>query len=173
MKIKSFVTIFTITIFIAVLSGCGFTLRSQHSLPAQLQGAYLQTEQPYGQLELELKKYLETSRIQLASNALHAPITLQLSTTNFSYASDAINSPSTQARVYHLTLSTTLSIRNAAGKVLLEPEAITSVRDLILGVNEIFASSTQVDKVKANMRRELLGKIFDILGSQKVRDSLR
>jgi outer membrane lipopolysaccharide assembly protein LptE/RlpB len=165
-------TIITIAIFAAALNGCGFTLRSQYSLPPQLRGAYLQTEQPYGKIEFALKRSLEESGIILASNPLNAPIILQLSSTNFSYTSDTASTPSTQARVYHLTLSIDLSIHNAAGTFILEPTTVISRRDLILGINEIFASSTQVDRVKENMRRELLGKIFDILGSQKVRTAL-
>lgn len=150
------------------ISGCGFTLRSQQSFPPQLHTLYFQADKPYGQFEVALRKALKAANITLLDDANKAPLIFHVSETSFNHSSDTSSGPSSQARIYHLTMTTYFSIIDNHGNVLLAPQNVTSTRDLTLNSNEIFDTSTQIDVSKQNMRQELITKIFNILSSQKV-----
>lgn len=156
-----------ILLALCLLSGCGFTLRSQQSFPQQLHTLYFQADKPYGQFEVALKKALKAANITLLDDVNKAPLTFHISEASFSHDSDTSSGPSTQARIYHLTMTTYFSIIDSHGNVLLAPQNVTSTRDLTLNSNEIFDTSTQVDVSKQNMRQELITKIFNILSSKK------
>lgn len=164
-KIVIYSLIFLLPIFL--LSGCGFKLRSQNSLPPAMHTIYYQVDNPYGSLEIALKTALKGSDIHLVEKPSDAPITMYITATNFSYTQTSIG-PSNQARIYHLVMSMSLSLVNAKGKTVLAVQPITSVRDLTLSANEVFETSGQVDVAKLNMQQEIIMKIFDVLSSKRV-----
>lgn len=152
---------------IIFVSGCGFTLRTQNSLPPQMRIIYLQADNPYGQLEISLKKELKAAGITLTENANNALLTLHLSASSFNQTSDTSSGPSTQARIYHLNLTTAFNITDAKGRSVLEQQVVSYAQDLTLNSNEIFDTSTQVDATKQNMQRILIIRILDMLCSKK------
>lgn len=158
----------TVVIF---MSGCGFELRSQKSFPPQLNNIYYQADKPYGEVAINLKKELKSTGIAFADDVNHANIIFHLSEPTFSY-NNTSTGPSTQARVYNLSMSVVLSIADAKGRILLEPQTITATRDLTLQPNEIFDVSTQVDVTKHTMEQDLVMKIFNVLGSKKAFNAL-
>jgi LPS-assembly lipoprotein len=155
-----------ISTLLITLAGCGFKLRTSSSLPPQLQTLYLQADSPYEALATKFKKELTGSGVNLAENTNAALTTLHLTTSNFAYNDTSVG-PSTQARVYHLVLSTTIQIIATKGQNILGPRYVETARDLTLPPNEIFESSTQVEVTKQSMRQELLVKIFNILSSKE------
>jgi|GEM_PF-4726533 len=153
--------------------GCGFTMRGYTSFPPQLRTLYFQAENPYAPLESSLKKKLRASGVVVVDNVNTAPFVFNMSTVNFGYSSDSTSTgPSTQARIYHVSLTTTFSIADAKGRTVLGPQIISHTQDLTLNANELFDTSTKVDTVKQKLQQILIAKIFDLLGSQKVAKSL-
>lgn len=170
---KHLALIAIITCLSSTLCGCGFTLRTQNSLPPQLRSIYFQSDTPYEQLGIALKKELRATGITLQDDVSKAPFVLHMTAPNFGHTTDTSNGPSTQARIYHLTLATSFSITDKSGKVVLAPQTVSAMQDLTLNANEIFDTSTQVDVAKENMRRILVTKIFDRLSSQKTFTALK
>lgn len=164
--------IFNLSICCLFLAGCGFTLRTQNSLPPQLHNVYLQADNPYGQLEIAIKRELQASGVVMQESVNAAPFILHLAATSFTQTSDTSNSPSTQARIYHLSLSASFSLLDAKGITVLAPQTVAFAQDLTLNANEIFDTSTQVDITKQNMQRALIIKIFNMLCSKQTFDSL-
>ena len=147
------------------LTGCGFAVRSQQSFPSQLHSMYFQADNQYGQFETALKKELRAANISIGENSNKAPLVFHANAVSFYHSSDTSSGPSTQARIYHLTMTTSFYIHDNKGKIVLPNRQITSTRDLTLNSNEIFDTSTQVNVSKQNMRQELIIKIFNILSS--------
>lgn len=161
-----------LTIALGLLSGCGFKISSQQFLPQQMQNMYVQSDSQYSRLAVLLRRELKNNGITLSQNAQNAPLTLYIANETFTYNKDSINSPSTQARIYYLTMSTTFYLKDQQGNNVLEPQAVNTTSTLTLNSNEIFATSTQTDLYKQNMRKILITKIFDLLSSKKVLEKL-
>lgn len=170
-SIKTFITILLTAILCLSLSSCGFTVRPQASFPPQLKTMYLQATDTYGPFEVELSRELQDVGVNVATTPSQAAITMHLLPTGFSYSIETTG-PSTQARIYHLTMSTTFSLTSKTGKVILAPQTVTATRDLTLGANEIFEISTLVDVAKQSMQKDLVRKVFDHLGSKNTFDAV-
>lgn len=168
---KNFFYILIFLVTLSLLTGCGFKLRSEKSLPSQMHVIYYQADNSYGSLEIALKTALKGSDIKLSATQNDAPIMMRVLPTGFSYSQTSIGQ-STQARVYHLVMSMSFSLVSNKGKTLLAPQTVTSVRDIILAANDVFESSGQVDVAKQSMQQEIITKIFDILSSKRVFDAL-
>lgn len=157
----------------SLLSCCGFAVRSNQAFPPKLQQVYVQSDAQYGKLAVLLRHELHKSNINLVENSQNAQIIMNISKENFTYSKDSINSPSTQARIYYLTMSTTFNLQDNHGNTILEPQTISTNSNLTLNSNEIFATSTQTDLYKQNMRSILITKIFDLLLSKQILEKLQ
>lgn len=148
-------------IILFFLSGCGFKLRTAKSLPSQLHQVYYQTDNPYGQFEVILKKALKASRVVLlATPNATAPI-LHV-TANYTPSTTSSVS-SAEARIYTLNYTATISISDAADKQILTPQTVSTSRNISLQPNEVFETTPQIEIAKQEMLQELSRKILDIL----------
>jgi len=153
------------------LTGCGFKLRSQASLPTQLHTVFLQTDNPFGQFETSFKKSLKAININLLDKPDPKYLTIALSPTSFTSDNASIGG-SIQARVYNLIFSVSFKITDGQGKTLVAPQNVTVTRGLTLNPNEVFGASNQVDIVQQSMQQEAITRIFNILSSKLVFASL-
>ena len=159
---KKLIILLSITI---LLTACGFQPRSTRSLPEQLQNNYYQPSNPYGELELNLKRSLSSYGIVFAKNANTAKTIFNLSS---NFTSNA-NSPATssQASTYTVTYTATFNIISNKGKVLLPLQTVSTSRTLVLAPGEVFEVSPQVETNKHEMQQELIVKIVNILSSKQ------
>jgi LPS-assembly lipoprotein len=156
--------IITITLFI---TGCGFKLRSNNSLPTQLHTVYLKTDNPYGEFETAFKRSLKAMDVNLLEQPDSKHLTLELSSTTFTSDNASIGG-SIQARVYNLTFSVSFKITDNQGKIVVGAQGITVTKGLTLNPNEVFGASNQVTLVQRSMEQEAITRIFNILGSKRV-----
>lgn len=151
---------------LTILTSCGFTLRSSQPLPPQLHKIYLQTDNPYDQLAITLKKAFKASGIIVVDDANTNPLIFHL-TSNYNY-SNISPATSAQARIYTLVLNITFSITDIHGKTIVDINNVSASRNISLAPNEIFEVSNQVEVVKQELQQEAVIKIFNILSSKKV-----
>jgi LPS-assembly lipoprotein len=155
-----------------LLTACGFHLRGQNELPPQLTTVYLQSNNPYGQLEVVLKTTLEGMNVNIVESPQQAPITLNI--TNASLTHDNSNVVSSdQASIYNFTNACTFTlINNKTKSQLVSPQNISFTRQLTLQPNEILETSSEVDTLKQEMNRDMISQILNILNSKNVRQAL-
>lgn len=153
---------FALLILTFCLSGCGFTLRNAQSLPSQLQTMYYQTDNPYGDFEVLLKRSLISSKIILLPNPSKLAPTLHVSTEDVPPSTTSSVS-SAAARVYTLTYRSIISVNDAQGKIIISPQTISVSRDLSLQPNEMIENASQVAIVKKEMMQELIVNMFNVL----------
>jgi LPS-assembly lipoprotein len=163
--IKTLIAMLLTALLCLSISGCGFTVRPQTNFPPQLKTIYLQTADMYGPFEVELQREFQDAGVSVAATPSQAAIIMHLLPTAFSYSTETTG-PSTQARIFHLTMTTTFSLTSKTSTVILAPQTVTATRDLTLGANEIFEISTLVDVTKQSMRKDLVRKVFDRLSSR-------
>jgi len=167
---KTFANLFFILITSTLLASCGFHLNSIKTLPPQLHKIYYQTEHPYEKFELAFKNKLKSNGATL----LPAPkITTPTINISSNYSSNNNNpASSTQARIYNLTYTATISINNFYNQPILAPQTASVSRSLTLQPNEVFETTPQAEITKQEMIRELSTKILNILSSSKTFQAL-
>jgi LPS-assembly lipoprotein len=155
-----------------LLTACGFHLRGQNELPPELKNLYLQSSNPYGQLELILKNTLDSMGVNLADSPQGAPVTLNIIRADLSHDNPNVVS-SDQATIYNFTNTCTFTlIRNKTKSQIIVPQTISFTRQLTLQPNEILETSSEVDTLKDEMQRDMVSRILNVLNSQNVRKAL-
>ena len=145
-----------------ILSGCGFHVRNGDALPPQLHTLYLQSDQPYGQFEITLKRALQKATLNVVNTPTAAPIALQIINTRFTHDTPTIGD-SSQARVYNFTYTVTFSITNTrSGHTLLLPRTVSMTRALTINANQVIDSNNDVDIAQRQMQRGAIMQILNI-----------
>ncbi|MCK4869590.1 MAG: hypothetical protein KAS93_00595 [Gammaproteobacteria bacterium] len=166
MQIKSVVLCF-ITLTIA---GCGFHLRGKDILPPQLKTIQLQSNRPYGDIELALQRSL-TSEGATVVRSNSAPYIIRIKNSNFTHNNQNMVSQS-QATVYSFTYKTTFDLVNKKGKKIMAVQTVSTSRSVIMSPNEVLAASGEVDIVKNELKRDLVFQIMNRIGSLNTRKAL-
>lgn len=158
-------------LFLTCLSGCGFHLRGQTTLPAPLQRIYIKTSQPYGELSHNLRQYLEMSGAYVAD-------TPQGATTVLNIISDTTGQQllgvtgTQQTRQYNFTVSVTFQLTNPDDTLLTSPETLTQSRTLPINASEILSGSNQANALYRQMRKAIVFDIMNRISSQQVTNIL-
>jgi len=161
-KLLTLTIILTLTL---CLTGCGFKLRFIDSLPPQLNKVYYQATNPYEKFSLNFKQALKSSgAIFLTQPEKSSPIITV--TSNYHYANNNPSS-SSQARIYTLNYSASITIRDYDNNILMPKRSASVSRTITLQPNEVFEGTPQVEIVKAEMVQELSNKLLNILSSQQ------
>ncbi len=157
-------------IFIQALVGCGFTTHNVNSLPPQLKQIYYQAQNPNEPFEINFKKRLKAAGVNILAESTKSSPIINI---NSSYSSSINNAASTtQARVYNLSYSATITISDFYNKNLLPSQVATVARSITLQPNEIFAATSQLAVIKREMQQELVIKILNILSAPKTFQAL-
>lgn len=163
-------TLALITINTIVITGCGFKISTTKSFPPQLSQIYYQSDNPYGQLSIALKKRLKScGMVLLPTPEKTAPIIH--TTSNYSYSSSNMLS-STQGRVYNLNYTASIKITDFYNKPLLDTQNVSVTRGVLLQPNEIFETTPQIEIAKKEMVQELSSKLLNILAAHKTAEVL-
>jgi LPS-assembly lipoprotein len=153
------------------LTACGFHLYGQKAVPPQMQTMYLQSNNPYGTLETNLKQSLRAVGVKFAGAANQAPVTLNITSANLNHG-DSNTVSSAQATVYNFTYDVTFNLLDASGNPIIGQQTVQSARTLTLNPNEVLDANPEVDTTRQEMERELSFKIIQILGSPNSRQAL-
>ena len=162
--------LFLIAALSAILTACGFHLRGEQALPPQLKTLYIDAA-PYAPLTLALKKSLRSADVNIVSAVAQSPLTLQILNENFEQNISNI-SASTLVKTYTLIYSVEVQLLNKSGKVIYGPQTVKTYSSYAVSDNQILGDNSQLKTQQANMRRDLIGLIFNRLGSDNVRKAL-
>jgi|WetSurMetagenome_2_1015567.scaffolds.fasta_scaffold282666_2 outer membrane lipopolysaccharide assembly protein LptE/RlpB len=155
------------SIFMMLITGCGFTPRPINHLPSKFQIISLNTSTPYNSFVLAFKKALQTAGAKLTSNNNNAPVTINILQTDSNFTQINFDF-STATRVYAYTMSATFKITNAQGKTILDTQTVSATRNITLSPNEILNASNQPEIIKQVLQEQVIIKIFNILNTQQI-----
>lgn len=168
---KTALKFFPILFLCLLICACGFKLRSLAQLPPQLHVLYLQTPNPYGEFETELKQSLRSSGITLVKSPQEAAITLSIANPTLTNTASTIG-PSSQARVYAFTYSVSFQLLNSTGGVIGMPHTVSTSTSVTLSPNQLLQTNNQAATAQRGMERDLITQIYNILSSQQTSQAL-
>lgn len=149
-----------------LLAGCGFRLQGEAHLAAPLHKMYLQTPDPYGQLERSLQQYLKLSKVQLVSSPQEASTLLIIHRDDTSQ--DLLSVSGTQqTRQYTLKVTVTFEVTDKNGRTLIGPQSLAEVRNITVQSNRVLGSSNEASLFYQQMRRSLAYAIINIIASKQ------
>jgi len=144
--------------WMALLSGCGYHLRGQATLPPALATPYLEAEDHYSPLYAALVTHLRAAGAQLATEpaSASAVIHLQKDDTGRELLSvSARNTPGEYEVYYRVEYSVT-----AAGGELLSRQQATLTRDFGYDENAVLAKEHEEQSLRTALADELAGLIL-------------
>ena len=146
------------------LSACGFHLRKQPPLPPELKTLYLQSEQPYELLTLQLTQILQSMGVTLVDTPKEAPVTLKIF--NERYTTSVLSeSASSSTKQYTLFLTVQYEMLGTNGKVLFGPKTVKEQSNYTINENQVSSTNTQQNALKEEMQRDAVFSILMQLGS--------
>ena len=146
------------------LSACGFHLRKQPPLPPELKTLYVQSDQPYELLTLQLTQILRSMGVTLVDTAKEAPVTLKIF--NERYTTSILSeSASSSTKQYTLFLTVQYQMQNSSGKVLFGPKTVREQSNYTINENQVSSTNTQQNSLKEEMQRDAVFSILMQLGS--------
>lgn len=169
-NILNFMAHIGLALLLLSLVACAFKLR-QTQLPPALHVMYLQTDVTYGPFESLLRQSLLSSGVALVATPAQAPVTLHIFKPIEANTSTTVGA-SNQTRVYIITYTVAFELKDAAGKILLGEQKVTTSRTLRLSANQLLETNNQLPLLQQDMRREIIYQMFYRLKAPQVPLSL-
>lgn len=159
--------IFTFIFSFVLLTSCGFHLQGEMQLAPPLHRLYLQTPDPYGHLANNLRRYLKTSHVHLASTPEAATTILAILRDESSQQLLSV-SGTQQTRQYNLKVTVIFEITNNQGLTIISPQTLSENRAITVQSNQILGSSNEANLFYQQMRRTLAATMMNRLASKEV-----
>jgi LPS-assembly lipoprotein len=148
-----------IAAILLALSACGFQLRGEAKLPADLQRVHVAVSDAFSPLKRDVEAALTRSgaTIESASGEQIAEITLAAVSLAPVVRSVGANATVNEfSMVYHVELS----IRGSDGKTLLTPQVIEHSRAYAFDQTQAIGSNAEQDEIKKGMERDIVDAIM-------------
>lgn len=168
---KKLIQIGVVGFFLLQLAACGFHLRGQEPLPPQLKHLYLQTGNPYDPLAKELETVLRSAGVVLVQDAQDAPVTLQILSAGMSQQITG-QGASGQLTAYLLSYSVTYQLLDVHGRVIQEPQTVTTTRPYSISANQVLGDTSVHQSLQNDMRRDAVGQLIYRLHAKKALQAL-
>lgn len=143
---------------LALLTGCGFHLRSSIMLPADVKAVHVQAPNP--ELAEEIKLLLEDSGAAVASTEQAADLTLAVEPERFERRLLAVDPTTGKAREFELTYTTAFSLRGKGGQTLMEPQRVDLSRDIVFDPEAVIGTSREEELIHTEMRHDAARQIL-------------
>jgi LPS-assembly lipoprotein len=144
---------------VVLLSACGFQLRGEAKLPADMQRVHVAASDAFSPLKRDVEAALARSgaNVESAPGEHIAEITLSaLSLAPVVRSVGANASVNEFSMVYHVELG----IRGSDGKTLLTPQVIEHSREYTFDQTQAIGSNAEQDEIKKSMERDMVDAIM-------------
>lgn len=150
-----------------LLAGCGFHLRGNIDLPADLQRMHVSGVSKYSALGIELRRSLQANGVELVDKANAADVILSVSNTNYKRRLLSVSGTSGKTAEYELQYILNISLKNRKGKQLLAPQTLRQLRDYTYDRDNVLGKGNEESRFKAEMERDLVRQILGRLQSYR------
>ena len=151
-----------ITLTASLLSGCGFHLRGEQSLPAGFERVYVT-----GPLEVttELGALLDSGGAKLTKTATDTDAAVYLSSELINRRVLSVDPNTGKEREIELVYSVSFRVTKGSGDSLLGLQTVRLRRDYIFDANAVLGSGYEVTVLYGEMRRDAAEQIMRRLGN--------
>lgn len=150
-----------IVLLLAVmLTGCGFHLRGQVSLPENMRVVSIDGIAPYSEFAVELRRALANNGVSVVDSASSAQAIIKLSGLRFDRRVLSVSPLTGKVREYELVYSVDMRVVDTAGKQLLAPHRLRQVRDFLFDENAVLGKATEEAQLRKEMQAELIQQVL-------------
>ena len=150
-----------------LLAGCGFHLRGNIDLPAELQRMYIEGTSRYSGLGLELRRSLRANGVDVVEKTSNSQVVLKVSGTNYRKRLLSVSGTSGKTAEYELVYSLSVSLQDRQGKVLLAPQTLRQLRDYTYDRDNVLGKGNEEARFRVEMERDLARQILRRLQSYR------
>ena len=150
---------------VLLLTACGWHLRGVATLPPELATLSVQGETTPS-FKIALEQLLKLNGVKLAANGDETAAALQLAQQG---VQTQVRSRTGDGSLNELLLtrSVTITVRDSAGKVMLEPTTLSLQRDVTYDSSDVLGRAREEETVASEMDRELANLVVQRLQSAK------
>ncbi len=148
-----------ILLLLTVSSGCGFKLRGGVDMPPLLQETYLESENPFTGMARALRVELEAAGARIVESSEQASAVLKIVKEKSGNRILSVGSTG-KASEYELLEEITYELADRNGKILIKPQSLRMVRDLVFDENELLGKVSESEQLHVQMRRSLARQII-------------
>jgi LPS-assembly lipoprotein len=147
-------------VFLSLLSGCGFHLRTGAELPAALTKAtYLESQDRYSGVAQELRIELRSAGAELTDDRADASVLIRILNEHFQRRVLSVGSAG-RASEYELFQEVTFAVEDPQGEVLLGPQTLRMTRDLVFDDTQLLGKVGEAEVIRRQMQRDLARQIM-------------
>jgi len=152
----------SVVLFISGLISCGFHLRGDFKLPAQMETTYIKAVDKNTELVRVLKRALKTSNIKIVDTQQQAQAVLNISNEK---QERRILSVDTQgrAREYEINYQISFSVGTDENSFLIAEQTINLQRDYLFDAEDVLAKSREQETLLKDMQQDMVRLIMSRL----------
>lgn len=154
-----------VLVLIALLSGCGFTLRGTAELSPALQPLYVDVENTTA-ISREVVRVLVDNNISLTNDTAAASHRLEVGGETSSERAISVNATA-RAGEYELVMSVQFQLRRGA-EIVLQPQQLTTSKVYLADPENAVAKNEEAELIRTEMRKELAQQILRRLQAVKL-----
>jgi LPS-assembly lipoprotein len=141
------------------LPGCGFHLRGEVALAPVLEVTHIRSRQPYAGMPAALRNELLAAGARLADRPEDATGIINILGGRSLRRVLSVGSGG-KASEYELYEEVRFSLEDSEGALVLEPQTIRTIRDLVFDEKELLGKVSEAEDIKRQMQRNLARQIM-------------
>lgn len=162
MRVKLFYI--ALFLFLGILTGCGFHLRGNIKLDDNFKRMVINSDNPYGEITLQLKQILGHSGVELEENPGPQIITLALKNERY-HTTTFSQSASSKTTQYTLVLELDYTLEDDKGKALYGPKTISTQANYTVNQDAVLTTTTQEDITRVSLQKQAVYLLLQQLNS--------
>ncbi|MGV3592433.1 MAG: LPS assembly lipoprotein LptE [Gammaproteobacteria bacterium] len=155
-----------VSLLLAVLGGCGFTLRGTVDLPPELHTLQIESPVPNSEIVREVSRVLRNNAVTLTDTATDDVWRLGIGGEQLRERVLSVNA-NARAGEYELTMDVAAQLRRGAETI--GPETLSVSRVYLADPENAVAKNEEAELIRSEMRRELAQQILRRLQSLDLR----
>lgn len=171
MQFIKFINVVIIVLLASILAGCGFHLRGPITLPPSYQTVFIQSDQPYNDLALQLRQALYEAGAKTMPTPDNAQLDIVIINENQTAFISSIASNS-QISVSTVKYSVQFKVTDANNQVLLGPRTVTTSRTYSQNTNQLLSVTNNLNILQHYMRADIVRQIIDQISAPKALTAL-
>jgi len=143
-----------------LLAGCGFHLRGDVNLAADLQRIHIKGVSQYSTLGTALTRSLRSQGVEVVESPTSASAILKIEKPDYNRRLLSVNAVSGKVNEYELQYSLNVTLLDRSGKVLLASQQLRQLRDFTFDRDRVLGKGNEEARLKKDMERDLAAQIL-------------
>lgn len=146
-----------------LLSGCGFHLRGNIDLPADLKTMHVQGASKYSDFGVELRRNLRSNGVEVVDSASAAKVVLKISNSVYNRRLLTASGATGKVAEYELLYTLIVSLHDRKGTQLLAPQRLRQLRDYTFDRDSVLGKSNEEASLRKDMERDMARQVLNRL----------